>query len=302
MKSLQSSTAVAIAALLAAAPPARAQGFGFKAPAGWLDLSPSAPSANFAQVTPELAARARNKDFIFFAADVERAKADGFLANANAAYVSDKPVKVTKEFVEDAAKGMGEGYQSKEKTLIDVGGVTVGKLVGELSVEGKRFVQVSYLLPGEARDAILVFTTIPERLPRDAPGFEASVRATTGLVEPAAVSATAGPAGPAEEGPPGWVLGGATGVAVAIGLAINAVLQRRRNRNVWGALEPVLRQGPATLGELTEATGMTGLMAKGKLVLALQEATTDGRLDVQPAPEGTPQLDKVKFIKYSLRA
>jgi hypothetical protein len=59
--------------------------------------------------------------------------------------------------------------------------------------------------------------------------------------------------------------------------------------------------GPATLPELAEALNMTGLLAKGKVVMALQEMTSKGRIEVLDAPQGTPQLEKVKFIKYKLK-
>jgi hypothetical protein len=285
--------AVATGGAGVAAAPADASegGFGFEVPPGWLDLSPGAPAANFSKVTPEVAAQARNKDFIFFAADVEHAQADGILANVNGTLVSEKPSKVTKESLEGLASGLGADFAVREKTLLDVGGVAVGRIVDQLAVKGgKPDAQVLYILPGKDGDAALTFTTSQEHFARDQPAFEAAMRATTGLVEPASDEA------------PNWVMDVAIGASVALGLLINAFLQKRRNRNLWGTLEPVLRKGPATLAELTAAIGKTGFMSRGKVALALQEATGDGRVEVIPAPEGTPQLQKVKLIKYSLRA
>jgi hypothetical protein len=100
---------------------------------------------------------------------------------------------------------------------------------------------------------------------------------------------------------PGWVMGVATGVAVAIGLVINQMRQGKKNASIWASIEPILQKGPATLQEIAEGANMGGFMAKGKVVLALQEMTANGRLEVIEAPSGTPQLQKVKFIKYKLK-
>jgi hypothetical protein len=99
---------------------------------------------------------------------------------------------------------------------------------------------------------------------------------------------------------PGWVVGAATGVGVTIGLAIHQRRQRKKNVSLWASLEPVLQKGPATLQELADGANLGGFLAKGKVVLALQEMTTSGRVEVIDAPPGTPQLEKVKFIKYKL--
>lgn len=101
---------------------------------------------------------------------------------------------------------------------------------------------------------------------------------------------------------PGWVLGVATGVAVAIGLTINQKRQGKKNADTWASIEPLLQKGPATLHEIAEGVKMTGFMGKGKVALALQEKTAAGHLEVIQAPAGTPQLEKVKFIKYKLKS
>lgn len=101
---------------------------------------------------------------------------------------------------------------------------------------------------------------------------------------------------------PGWVMSVAIAVAVAVGLAISQVRQRKRNASIGASIEPILQKGPATLQELAEGAGLGSFMGKGKVLLALQEMVASGRVEVIEAPEGTPQLEKVKFIKYKLRA
>jgi hypothetical protein len=95
----------------------------------------------------------------------------------------------------------------------------------------------------------------------------------------------------------------ASGVGIAIGLAIHQMRQAKKNEALASRIGPVLRdRGPLTLPVLSEALGMGGFMARGQVALALNEMVTAGTLEVIPAPEGTPQLEKVKLIQYRLRA
>ncbi len=100
---------------------------------------------------------------------------------------------------------------------------------------------------------------------------------------------------------PPWIFTIAIGVSVGIGLTIHNLLQSKRNRNLSIAIEPVLRRGPSTLAEVAEAVHMGGFYAKGKVALCLQQMIREGRVVVTPAPEGTPQLQKVNHIKYVLQ-
>jgi hypothetical protein len=100
---------------------------------------------------------------------------------------------------------------------------------------------------------------------------------------------------------PGWVMGVVIGLSVSIGLMISQRLQGKKNTVVWASIEPLLQKGPATLQEIAEGTNMVGFIARGKVAMALQEMTAKGHIEVIEAPAGTPQLEKVKFIKYRLR-
>jgi hypothetical protein len=93
------------------------------------------------------------------------------------------------------------------------------------------------------------------------------------------------------------------GLAAAIGVAVANVMQRKRNQKLAPAIETALRaQGALTLPALTEAVGLKGLTARGKVMLALNDMVAEGKVRVIPAPEGTPQLQKVNVIKYELTA
>jgi hypothetical protein len=97
---------------------------------------------------------------------------------------------------------------------------------------------------------------------------------------------------------PSWVTSGLIGGAVALGLAIN---QSRQTKTLWPQVERALATNSLTLAELERALGMSGIMARGKLVMALNTASAEGKLEIIAAPEGTPQLKKVDFIRYTLR-
>jgi len=91
------------------------------------------------------------------------------------------------------------------------------------------------------------------------------------------------------------------GLAAAVGVIIANQLQRKRNQKLAPAIEAALReQGPLTLPVLSEAVGMKGFMARGKVALALNDMVAQGKLRAIPAPDGTPQLQKVNHIKYEL--
>ena len=93
----------------------------------------------------------------------------------------------------------------------------------------------------------------------------------------------------------------AVGMAGALGAYLATRIQARKNKTLIPAIETALRaQGALTLPGLSDTLGMKGLMARGKVVMALNEMFTKGKVRVIPAPDATPQLQKVNFIKYEL--
>jgi len=95
----------------------------------------------------------------------------------------------------------------------------------------------------------------------------------------------------------GIVVGG------AVAMLVVSRLQKKKNDQLIPSIEAALRaQGAMTLPALTEAVGMKGFTARGKVAMALSQLVAKGAIETIPAPEGTPQLQKINFIKYQLRA
>ena len=91
------------------------------------------------------------------------------------------------------------------------------------------------------------------------------------------------------------------GLATAFGVLISNHFQKKKNKALAPKIEEVLRaQGPLTLPALSEACGFKGLMARGKVALALNDLVAQNKVRTIAAPDGTPQLQKVNFIKYEL--
>ncbi len=91
------------------------------------------------------------------------------------------------------------------------------------------------------------------------------------------------------------------GVAVGIGIVIATVLQRKKGARIEEQIIPVLRErGVLTLPEIAEAIGRGSFTGRGKVAMALNAMAAAKRVEIIPAPEGTPQLEKVKHIKYRL--
>ena len=91
-------------------------------------------------------------------------------------------------------------------------------------------------------------------------------------------------------------------VGAAVAMLVVSKLQRKKNDQLVPSIEAALRaQGALTLPALTEAVGMKGFTARGKVAMALSQLVTKGAIETIPAPEGTPQLQKINFIKYQLR-
>jgi len=91
------------------------------------------------------------------------------------------------------------------------------------------------------------------------------------------------------------------GLAVGIGVAIALLLQRKKSGKLEEKIVPVLKErGELTLADLAEAVGLGSFMGRGKVAMALNEMVAGKRVEIIPAPEGTPQMEKVKHIKYRL--
>src|SRR5262245_18885049 len=90
-------------------------------------------------------------------------------------------------------------------------------------------------------------------------------------------------------------------IAGGLGAYFATMSRRKESQKLAPKLEAALRaQGALTMPALTEAIGFKGIMARGKVVFALNELVKQKKVRVIPAPAGTPQLQKVNFIKYEL--
>jgi len=90
-------------------------------------------------------------------------------------------------------------------------------------------------------------------------------------------------------------------VAAVVSGFLATWLLRRRSQKLAPVIESTLRaQGALTLPALAEAAGLKGFSARGKVALALNELVSQGKVRTIAAPDGTPQLQKVNFIKYEL--
>jgi hypothetical protein len=90
-----------------------------------------------------------------------------------------------------------------------------------------------------------------------------------------------------------------------IGLIVGVVMMLWNRRNAQqgtglaGEIERALEgHPPRALAEVQELVGKTGFLARGEVVQALGALVQVGKVRVHQAPDGTPQLKKVDFIKY----
>jgi len=91
------------------------------------------------------------------------------------------------------------------------------------------------------------------------------------------------------------------GFAAGLGAYLATRSQRKQNAALAPSIEAALRaQGPLTLPALTDAVGLKGFTARGKVMMALNELLAQKKIRIIPAPDGTPQMQKINHIKYEL--
>ena len=91
------------------------------------------------------------------------------------------------------------------------------------------------------------------------------------------------------------------GVAAGLGAYLATRSQKKQNAALAPSIETALRaQGALTLQALTDAVGLKGFTARGKVMMALNDLVAAKKVRVIPAPDGTPQMQKVNHIKYEL--
>jgi len=212
---------------LGVAATAHASSFHFAVPPGWIDLSPGAPPGNMAKVPPALAKQIEAGNFVFYAADVAHAD-DGFMENVNATRVPGSPRTITTALLDGMMAQMGDEVARQmpgaridvvEKRLVEIGGVTCGRVVALMKGPGLLAKQVQFVLPGDGEAAVVTYSTTPEKFAEYEPVFDRAVAATTGLVEPRSIAGAAGR---------GAIIGGIAGGAAVLLLGLYRLVRRRR--------------------------------------------------------------------------
>jgi hypothetical protein len=182
--------AAALATVLAAAAATSAAAattspFVFQVPPGWRDLTPGVPEDNYRDVHPDVAAQIKDSAPLFFAADVVHARGR-FMTNVRATLVGGSgPITegALRGYVKEL-QASGAKFRSNQRELDDWNGITVGKIVGVLTVSDQPIAQVAYVVPGADGRVFLTYSTLPEQLDDYLPIFDAAARATQGAVQP----------------------------------------------------------------------------------------------------------------------
>ncbi|MEP7125111.1 MAG: hypothetical protein ABJE95_29545 [Byssovorax sp.] len=93
--------------------------------------------------------------------------------------------------------------------------------------------------------------------------------------------------------------GAIIGLVVALVMMFIQRQNAKKGTGIAGQLERALgERGPLTLTEAAEAVGKTSFMGRGEVAQALNALSSVGKIRILPAPEGTPQLEKVDLIRY----
>src|SRR5579862_6555268 len=173
--------------LLLAPAAARADGFHFKVPDGWVDLSPTAPAKNFERLAPEMAAQVRAQKLAFFAADLDHASelmtnVSGTVLPGGGRITNATLDEAEKRVAAEIAKQPGFAYRVTSRELLDWNGVAVARFVAELDNRGHLVKQLGFMLPGDKQTAMLTYATSENEFEHYRPIFDAAARATGGLV------------------------------------------------------------------------------------------------------------------------
>ena len=92
-------------------------------------------------------------------------------------------------------------------------------------------------------------------------------------------------------------------IGLVVGLAM--MFWNRRNAQqgtgLAGTIETALRgQPPSTLAEVATLMNKNTFLGRGEVAQALNGLIAVNKVKSHPAPEGTPQMKKVDFIRYEV--
>ena len=95
--------------------------------------------------------------------------------------------------------------------------------------------------------------------------------------------------------------GAIIGLVVALGMVLWRRHQAQQGTGLAGEIERALSQkAPMTLAEVAESVGKNTFLGKGEVAQSLNALASINKVKIHLAPEGTPQLSKVDFIRYEL--
>jgi len=102
----------------------------------------------------------------------------------------------------------------------------------------------------------------------------------------------------------GQIVGLGVGGAIAIPIALWFRSRRKKAQaELVTEIEAKLNgTDGVSVPALADALGMKGLAANGKILMALNDLIKLEKVEVIPAPEGTPMLKKIDHIRYRLRS
>jgi hypothetical protein len=169
-------------------PPA---GFEFQIPAGWTTIKDAKKQLlKLDLLTPQMKEAISRTNYVVYAVDV-RAPDPLIRATFNAVTSDALSVELTEIIwnqilggIAQMATRAGVSFKVVKYTLEDFGGVPVGSAITELQGPGGLQRQLSFYIPGRAKDALLTYSTEPSRFDPYVPVFEASARATRGAGRP----------------------------------------------------------------------------------------------------------------------
>ena len=93
------------------------------------------------------------------------------------------------------------------------------------------------------------------------------------------------------------------GALIGLIVGIVVMLWNRRNAQkgtgLAGSIEQaMLGRGPLTLAEVAQTVSRDSFLGRGQVAQALNALASVQKVRIHQAPEGTPQLKKVDFIRY----
>jgi hypothetical protein len=212
------------------APPGEGEGrAAFKVPDGWTDLTPgAAPSSAYEQLEPTQRAVIQNGQYAFFAADLAH-KTPTFMTNVNVTLANETP-NIDQRFLDwyvnelpkNPALPRGTIWRVVNARLVEINGVTCGRVSGELHLGPIVVRNLQYVVPLGDKHAFITYSTEPASFAAYEPIFDAAARATTGIAARQTPMRRV-----ARAAVRGAIFGG---LAAAIAVPLIAVFRRRKKK------------------------------------------------------------------------